>query len=747
MSRRRPLALLPAAPALVAGLLLALWSAPTAFGHAAFLGSDPQPGVRLEASPAQVTLSFTEPLNRELGRAKIVRVGAGAVATRTASTSARRLLLRPAAALPRGAYRVQWHSVSTEDGHALEGSFSFGVRAAAAGGGHSLQQSPLARGGWLRVGARLLLYVALLLFAGALVLAVVLGRPGESWLTGHHLDDVGGMSLDAVRRREQAIAGDLGVFAVGAAALAALLEAVDAAQGFSPAGVRDFLLSGAAGAGRLAIVVCALVALALWRRRPPIAAVMAALALGAVAASGHASSASPRLLTILNDWVHLLAGAVWLGGIALIVLVWGPALRSHGPRLRMAIARHVLPAFGRVALPAFVVVSATGVVSLVVQLSEIADLWQTAYGRVLLVKIVLVGLIALASWWHALRLRPQMLQAPGAGAGVERRHWQALRAEPLLGLAVVAAVALLATFPLPPRQLGEADAALASVPACDPCPLPRPAADELAVADGAGRYLVAGWLRRDGERVTGTVRVLDYDNRPSAVPFTVQDARQASCGPGCRRLSTVGDTVRVALRDGGRPRVAVLPAHWRRGASVRARRRRGASVRARALLGRAQARMRGLRGVRQTERTTSGPGSYARTDYRLRAPDRLAYVTNGNTEAVVIAGTRWFRAADITWQSEAYGSGIAFSTRSWFRWSSYAQEVRLLREWRRGGRRYAELALMDPGTPVWTRLTVALDSMRVLREQQTTGGHFTTNTYSHFDRPDRIEPPQAGDER
>jgi len=713
--------------AVVGGVLLALCGAPAAYGHAAFLGSDPQPGVRLETAPTQVTLTFTEPLNRTLAQAKIVRVGGAAIATRTASSSQRRLVLRPAAQLARGAYRVQWHSVSTEDGHALEGSFSFGVRAAAAGGGHSLQQSPLARGGWLRVGARVLLYVALLLFTGALVLGVVLGRQGQSWLTGGLEDGVGGVSLDAVRRRERAMVGDLGVFAVGAAALAALLEGVDAAQGFSPAGLRDFLLTNAAGAGRLAVVVYALVALGLWRRRPRIAAVMAVLALGGVAASGHAAAASPRLLTILNDWVHLLAGAVWLGGIALIVLVWAPALRSHGSELRAAVARHVLPAFGRVALPAFVAVSATGVVSLVVQLGEIAALWQTAYGRVLLVKIALVALIALASWRHALRLRPRMLQAPG-DVGVERRLWRLLRVERLLGLGVVAAVALLATFPLPPRQLGEAAAALVSVPACDPCPQPRPAANELAVADGAGRYLIAGWLRRAGGRVTGTIRALDFNNRPSAVPFEVQGARQVSCGRGCRRVSTVGATVRVTLRDGGRRQVAVLPARWDQNASVRAR----------MLLGRAQARMRGLRGVRQTEVTTSGPGSYARTDYRLRAPDRLAYVTNRHNEAVVIAGTRWFRAPDIPWQREAYGAGIAFSTRSWFRWSSYATSVRLLREWSRNGRRSAELALMDPGTPVWTRLTVALDDMRVLQEQQTTGGHFTTNTYSRFDRPDRI---------
>ena len=36
--------------------------------------------------------------------------------------------------MPRGSYRVEWHSVSAEDGHELEGSFSFGVQAPALGG-------------------------------------------------------------------------------------------------------------------------------------------------------------------------------------------------------------------------------------------------------------------------------------------------------------------------------------------------------------------------------------------------------------------------------------------------------------------------------------------------------------------------------------------------------------------------------------------------------------------------------------
>mgnify|MGYP003288045518 CR=1 FL=1 len=154
--------------------------------------------------------------------------------------------------------------------------------------------------------------------------------------------------------------------------------------------------------------------------------------------------------------------------------------------------------------------------SAVVQLGHVRALWETGYGRVLLVKVALVGLIASASYGHALRLRPRLLAAnPHPDERLQRRHWRLLRSESLLGLGVVVAVAFLVAFPLPPRQLGEADEAVAAGPPCDPCPLPRPEANELSVAEHAGSRLVAGWLRAEGGGVSGTLRVLNVDGKPS----------------------------------------------------------------------------------------------------------------------------------------------------------------------------------------------------------------------------------------
>lgn len=707
-----------------------LLAAPQASGHAAFLGSDPGPGVRLEAAPGQITLTFTEPLNRRLATAELERVGAGRVAVNVRAASARRLIVVPVARLGRAAYRIRWHSVSTQDGHSLEGTFSFGVRTAAVASSHTLEQSPWARSGWARVAARVLLFVTLLLFAGALLLRVLLPTPNGSWLTGSGPAGADGQDLRAAQRRERTITNDLGVCAAFAAALSALLEAADAAQGLSPQGISEFLLGNVAGAGRLAVVVFAVLALAAWQRRVGLAAVFAGVALGALAASGHAGSASPRVPAVLNDWGHLIGAAIWLGGTALLVLVWAPSIRRGGRALRRQLASDVIPRFGRVALPSFVAVIATGTVSLLLQLGEISDLWDTAYGRVLTVKIALVAVIAGLAYWHARRLRPRM-SGEGPTDATHTRRWRVLRAQPLLGVLVVAVVALLATFPLPPRQLADADAVVA-LPACDPCPLPRPAPNELAVADDAGRFVVAGWLRRDGTGVTGTIRVLDYKGRPAGVPFSIRGSRETRCGRGCKRFAAVGAVVEVSVVDRGQRYSARLPARW---AASRSRD-------ARAILARAQQRMRALRSLRQVETITSGPGTYARTRFRLRAPNRLAYATDRGVENVVIGAQRWLRAPDIPWQRETFGSGIAFSTRTWFRWTAFAQEVRLLRTWARGGQRFAELALMDPGTPVWIRLTVALDSRRVLREQQTSAGRFVRTTYSSFDQPLVITPPR-----
>jgi len=292
---------------------------------------------------------------------------------------------------------------------------------------------------------------------------------------------------------------------------------------------------------------------------------------------------------------------------------------------------------------------------------------------------------------------------------------------------VIAAVAGLVAFPLPPRQLDDAGQAQAAV--CDPCPLPRPARDELGVASSAGANVVAGWIRRSPEAVTGTVRLLDRDGKPSKVPVELPGARASSCGDGCRRfrLPPSAREVAVEVRERGRAYATTLPATWKPDGNARAR----------ALLRRAERTMRSLRGVRELETLSSGPGTGATTEYRLAAPDRLEWKTGRGVRSVVIGRRQWIRQPGLSWNEGDYGSGLAFKTRSWFAWSRYAREVRLLGE--RDGR--AVIALMDEGTPVWFRLTVDLATDRVVAEQMIARARFLDTRLTDFGRRFRIEAP------
>jgi copper transport protein len=717
--------------------LLAAW-APSAFAHAAFLDSTPHAGGRLDSSPSQIVLQFTEPLNRPLSNATLANAATG---NRIAATKLQgkddQLALRPNGRLPRAPYRVEWHTVSTVDGHALEGSFGFGVRTAAAETAHQIEQSPLARGGWLRIGFRALFYAALFFFAGGLLNAMLLGGRGPAdWLVPKNLGPPlakAGMDPQTLANRVWNWTLDAGWLAAGAGVATALIEAADAGGSLNLENASDFLLTNSAGLARVGTVLAIVLALLCAPRLRLAAAAMIALAFLTIASSGHANSAEPRLLAVVTDWAHLLAAAVWIGGIAQIALAWLPVIHRTGRTLRSEVMRAVLERFGKVALPAFLVVASTGLTNALIELGEVRALWDSSYGRVLAVKIALVGLIAVASYVHALRLRPRLLEAnPHPHERVERRHWRLLSVEPLLAVAVVGVAAVLVAFPLPPRQLGEL-AEAEPVAACDPCPLPAPKRDELVVADQAGSRIAAFWLRRGGERLSGTLRLLDSQAKPVDASLRLAGAEPNSCGVGCWRFGVAETASRVAVlveEEGKRYRASV-PAIWEESANSRARK----------LLARAQGTMRGLQSLKEEERLTSGPGTYVRTLYRLNAPHRFAYQTSVGGRSIVIGKRQWTRTLGDAWQVRQFGPARAFRTKDFFRWTPYARAARLLRVYGTAGGRIADVALMDPATPVWFRLHIELSTGRVLKDRMITKAHFMDRRYLAFNEPVEIEPP------
>ena len=135
------------------------------------------PGQRLESSPGRVVARVHRAAQRQPGRRDAAPVGrrAGRARLRSRVEGRKRLVITPASELGTGSYRVDWHTVSTEDGHALEGAFAFGVRAAA-GAAPAVETGPLKRGG-ARIAARIALYTTVLVLAALLLLPLLVKRP------------------------------------------------------------------------------------------------------------------------------------------------------------------------------------------------------------------------------------------------------------------------------------------------------------------------------------------------------------------------------------------------------------------------------------------------------------------------------------------------------------------------------------------------------------------------------------------
>jgi copper transport protein len=736
-----------AALALASALVAAGALAPAAHAHAVLQDSTPGHGARLESTPTALRLRFSEPVSPALSRVSIL---AAADRRRVAATLSVRdghtVVVVPSERLDVAAYRVEWHVVSTRDGHARAGAFAFGVRTAPIGVGERLEQSPLARDGWLRAAARGLLYGTLVFFAGGLFAAVLLSRSGSptDWLLPPRAATV---DSERARRASQAwrrtrLAGWL---AAAFAALVALLEAADAGGALNGRVIDAYLLDTVPGLARLATVAVIVLAAALAGRSRRAASAAATAALLAIAVGGHASAADLRVAAIASDFVHLLAGSLWLGGIAQLAVTWLGPRRRPPLAERIAVMRTVLARFGRVALPAFAVIVVSGLTNAVIELGRPAALWDTAYGRVLAIKIGLVGLIALASYAHAIRLRPRLLAAAMPPLRAERVHWRLLGAEPGLGIAVVAVAALLATFPLPPTQLSrEPEAARAATPpagaASRPGTLPRAGPNELAVAEQAGPWMAAAWIHHDGAWLRGRLRLLDLQVAGVAADVRIHEALQRPCGRGCWDFAVATPRRRIELqvRRGSRAYRVTLPAAWDPASSGRARQ----------ILGRAQRAMRALRGVSAVELLSSGPGLQTRTASRLEAPDRFRSVVTSDKrrETVAISEDYWTRTGRGHWE-HARSPGDPVRTRDWFTWTNHAVTTRLLAVDSRHGGRIAWVALADPGDPVdyeppfWFRLRIDLATMRVLAARMIAPGHFMRLRYFSFDTPRRIAPP------
>jgi putative copper export protein len=176
---------------------------------------------------------------------------------------------------------------------------------------------------------------------------------------------------------------------------------------------------------------------------------VAALGLAVTPAlSGHAIGVDHhRAVVVTADALHVVAAGTWLGTLCVLA---GVMLRASGqPRRRApqewgAEIAGLVRAFSPVALASAGVIGLTGLVAAWVHLDTVASLWETGYGRTLMVKLGLVGLMLAAGAYNWQRSTPR-LTAPGGVYTFTR----AVSIELTVGTLILLATAVLTAMPLP----------------------------------------------------------------------------------------------------------------------------------------------------------------------------------------------------------------------------------------------------------------------------------------------------------
>ena len=171
-----------------------------------------------------------------------------------------------------------------------------------------------------------------------------------------------------------------------------------------------------------------------------LAAVAWGLAAVSFALSGHAATAAPVWLTSPSVALHAAAFIFWIGALPGIA-AWA---RQGGSDLAALLAR-----FSAEATPLVALLVATGTALAVVQVKQPEALIDTAYGRVLMAKLVAVAaLLALAAL-------NRFLLTPAIAAGdpsADRQLWRSMAGEIVLGLLILGLASAFRLTP-PPRAL------------------------------------------------------------------------------------------------------------------------------------------------------------------------------------------------------------------------------------------------------------------------------------------------------
>ena len=452
----------------VAVVTLALLVPAAASAHAYLIKTVPEASVILSRPPSSVQLTYDEAVEPRFAIISVTDVDAHQETTGpvTRSPSDPDTLVVPIKHIGQGWYLVYWRAISV-DGHPVQGAFTFAVGPDAGPAPQftvphiagTATSTPLVVAKWLA-------FLTVMTAIGLFVLRVVIARP--------LVRRVSGTSLSRLTLAFAVVA------ALGLIAIPAYLEeavSIDSLRSFwSVTAVVPLWRLTAFGRGYVDVELCFALfvlaaAVAIWTDRPEregrsVAALLAlsgafggaAAVLVLPGAVGHAGQTAPRGVAILLDWLHLVSGSLWIGGLIGLLVVWAtlPAAR------RVAGFAVCVPRFSNVAFVSVLILLGTGVGASVLHLPVLNALWLTTYGKVILIKAgILLAAMLLASV-NLLKNKPG-LSRPEVSEASARLLRTLVSIEAVLVAGAILAAAVLSSVAPPPPAFAEEGSAIARV--------------------------------------------------------------------------------------------------------------------------------------------------------------------------------------------------------------------------------------------------------------------------------------------
>lgn len=495
-------------------VLLVLLGASRADAHAVLQASSPADRSHLDRAPTSVSLTFSEDVSASLGGIRVVdcdgkRVDDGNVVARDNTVS-----VGLDGSTGDGAYVVAWRVISA-DSHPVKGAFTFVVGQGSDASNACVQAnfSSDADRGLDAAGTfgRALAYGGVFLAAGgALFLTWVHDGAGDRRTLQRIVASaavIGGFGVLVALPIEAALATGLGLTAITKSGV-----------------LTDVLADGVGLSTALALTGLVVLSIGLLRPRARWARAMtvggAVLAPVSFAFAGHTTTTSPELLVNTADAVHVVAGAVWFGGLVLLVLT---LLRRGKDRDPVALGGVVR----RFSVLATVCVIAVTIAGATLGWSEVRAwraLTSTTYGRILMVKVGLVIPIVLIAAYNHFRLVPAIQQAAAKGRDAFRHLLRTVRLESI-GIVVVL-VLTAALVNTPPARTAAGIGTIFS----DTKPIGQDSVNLVVDPNRAGSNSIHLYL-------------LDESGRPAALAQTVEldfSLPAANLGPIVRQPSVAG---------------------------------------------------------------------------------------------------------------------------------------------------------------------------------------------------------------